>query len=187
VLFILPLRVNFYHTYSFIGAVVLAVIYYYTVVVHAQTFSPEEQENFMRNYIINANLKKKQTLKARSRAQNGRIHPSIGERVSMSSDTSSQPPDPSDVSGAEISGPYGASSNSVSFRDKKDPISEHADADMVPAGHAPHVRTKSAKFALAQAGVHTILESPRLDDKEAVEEWADVEEGMKKRSKDAPY
>ena len=53
VLFILPLRVNFYHTYSFIGAVVLAVIYYYTVVVHAQTFSPEEQENFMRNYIIN--------------------------------------------------------------------------------------------------------------------------------------
>lgn len=53
VLFILPLQANFYHTYAFFGTIVLAIVYYATVVVHAQTFSPEEQENFMRNYIIN--------------------------------------------------------------------------------------------------------------------------------------
>lgn len=55
VLFILPLRVNFYETYAFLGAVVLAVLYYYAVVVKTQTFSPEEQEKFMRTYVINGN------------------------------------------------------------------------------------------------------------------------------------
>ncbi len=139
-------------------------------------------------------MKKKQTLKARSRAQNGRVHPTIGERVSMSSDTSSQPPDPSDVSGADISGSYGASYNSALFRAKQDPSSSHADTDVAQASQPSLViPTKSTKFALSQsgagigagAGVHTILESPRLDEKECVEEWMDVEEGVKKRSRDA--
>ncbi len=111
----------------------------------------------------------------------------------MSSDTSSQPPDPSDVSGsgAEISGSYGASYHSALYRAKQDPDSSHGDSEEVAVTSQPSlvVPTKSAKFALGQSGtgigVHTILESPRLDEKEGVEEWMDVEEGVKKRSRDA--
>ena len=108
----------------------------------------------------------------------------------MSSETSSQPPDPSDVSGADISGPYGASyNNSVSFREKEKPEPTQANPDVPqspPLSPNPSSNpVRSAKFALAQAGVHTIQESPRLGEKECMEDWVDVEEGVKKRSRDA--
>ena len=54
VLFILPLQVNFYQTIAFGIVCVCAVIHYFTVVVHYQTFSPEEQEKFMKTYVVNS-------------------------------------------------------------------------------------------------------------------------------------
>lgn len=53
VLFVLPLRVDFHQTTAFLCICAVAAAHYFLVAQYAQTFSPEEQEKFMRTYIIN--------------------------------------------------------------------------------------------------------------------------------------
>jgi hypothetical protein len=53
VLFILPLQVDFNQTIAFGCICIVAVLHYYAVVQDAQTFSPEEQDKFLRTYIYN--------------------------------------------------------------------------------------------------------------------------------------
>jgi amino acid transporter len=57
VLFILPLQVDFGQTIAFGTICTAMVLYYYAVVHDTQTFSPEEQEKFLRTYIINGELR----------------------------------------------------------------------------------------------------------------------------------
>jgi amino acid transporter len=57
-LFVLPLRVDWYATIAFFAFVAAILLYYYVVAESHQTFSPEEQEKFMKAYVINGTLQK---------------------------------------------------------------------------------------------------------------------------------
>jgi amino acid transporter len=55
-LFVLPLRVDWYATIAFFAYFAAILLYYRLVVEQQQTFSHEEQEKFMKAYVINGRL-----------------------------------------------------------------------------------------------------------------------------------
>jgi hypothetical protein len=59
---LLFVQLDFNALIAFVPLMILAIIYYYRVVESRQFFSKEEQQKFMKAYILNANRKKKKGL-----------------------------------------------------------------------------------------------------------------------------
>ena len=59
---LLFIQMNYHALIAFVPLMILAIMYYYRVVESRQFFSKEEQQKFMKAYILNANRKKKKGL-----------------------------------------------------------------------------------------------------------------------------